>query len=690
MTDISKRQTQINPYIGRTIGFAIIPQSQIFTAALTVGFGCIFLALGFPPQILFLTTLWPFATLWVLTGDKPYLFFESFYRQKLYAVLRLKEQTSKTTGLPEIPNLKRTIRVPELVDGRMKHLKRTVAETRLDLVAYVQFPAEAIASTQTANIQTIGARLLRDASNHYSLKFSWLLDGIPASISEDNADRYLDDIGSLLKQLAQDEHITVSYSCFSRVTESRQRQDYETAISRTNPMLQVLDLSRLQRRQSLSQSKTYKRRDILLDIQLPLGESHSIQQDLLGKVLKQVDRVLRVVAGQAESDNYYRLLALLQAGHRRYFNWTNEIQKLPFRAHPLSAEALADNDYADHHALSREGNIPSLIVCDREVKSFRHQQIRNGLHARSVIFHPERGVAAFPQVHRRYLYIPTLGKYVGLLDLGKVGAGQRFNGSRKHLLSLWDVQDLPFMYDYKLISDVSSSSDARARFELERLTRNSLHKGDRASKERTVDVHSDKRLQYSLDARNAIEDGATLINVSQVLILYRDNLNQLNDDLVSAAQMLARYEHAARIDSYVLDYYLSTLPATACAPLTRPFDRRQEYMTNDDRSGAEFNGLIPLIKNSNVSHDSTGLLMLTSKGGEPYQLDILSEPAHLGIFATTRGGKSILIGSLFEEMLLSGVPIVAMDFPKPTDGSSTFRDFTEILQKFGVKAAYYD
>ncbi|MEL7085570.1 MAG: hypothetical protein AAGM36_13845 [Cyanobacteria bacterium J06597_1] len=690
MTEPGNRQTQINPYIGRTIGFAIVPQSQIFTAAITVAAGCVFLALGFPPQILFLSTLWPFATLWLLTGDKPYLFYEGFYRQRVYAVLRLKEETSRATGLPEIPNLKRQIRVPEVVDGRMKTLQRTVAETRLDLVAYVQFPAETVGVGQTSDLETVGARLLRDHRKQYFLTFSWLLEGIPASVSEANADRYLDDIGSLLKQLATDEHLSVNYSCFSNLRETQQQQEYQAAVSRHNPILQVLDLSRLQRKQSLSQNKTYKRRDILLEIQLPLGESHSVRADLLGSVFKQLDRLLRIVAGQAESDTYYRLLGLLQSGHRRYFNWCNEIQKLPFQAHPLTAEQLADNDYADHHALSREGNVPSLIVCDREVKAFRHMPVRNGLHARSVIIHPERGVAAFPQVHRRYLYLPALGKYVGLLDLGKVGAGQRFNGARKHLLSLWNVQDLPFMYDYKLVTHVSSSSDARARFELERLTRNSMHKGDRASQERTVDVHSDKRLGYSLDARNAMEDGATLIVATQVLILYRDDLNQLNDDLVSAAQMLARYQNAARIDSYVLDYYLSTLPTTACASLTKPFDRRQEYMTNDDRPGAEFNGLVPLIKNSNTSHDATGLLMLTAKGGEPYQLDILQQPAHIGIFATTRGGKSILIGSLFEEMLLNGVPIVAMDFPKPTDGSSTFRDFTEMVQTFGVKAAYYD
>ena len=76
--------------------------------------------------------------------------------------------------------------------------------------------------------------------------------------------------------------------------------------------------------------------------------------------------------------------------------------------------------------------------------------------------------------------------------------------------------------------------------------------------------------------------------------------------------------------------------------------------------------------------------LLSAEGGVPLFLDLFSQHRNLGIFGTTRSGKSILLADLITYALVLGILVLVIDFPKP-DGSSTLSDYTAF-----VGGAYFD
>jgi hypothetical protein len=112
--------------------------------------------------------------------------------------------------------------------------------------------------------------------------------------------------------------------------------------------------------------------------------------------------------------------------------------------------------------------------------------------------------------------------------------------------------------------------------------------------------------------------------------------------------------------------------------MTVPFNRRLVYLSS------EVPGLMPLVRTQ--AGDDSGLELIAEEGGTPVFLNLYTQHKNLGLFATTRAGKSVLASGILTQALAHGMPVVAMDYPKP-DGSSTFTDYTRFMGKDG---AYFD
>ncbi|NJN12820.1 MAG: hypothetical protein HC815_34670, partial [Richelia sp. RM1_1_1] len=99
---------------------------------------------------------------------------------------------------------------------------------------------------------------------------------------------------------------------------------------------------------------------------------------------------------------------------------------------------------------------------------------------------------------------------------------------------------------------------------------------------------------------------------------------------------------------------------------------------------SEVPGLMPIVRTK--AGDDNGFELIAEEGGTPVELDLYSQHKNLGLFATTRAGKSVLASGILTQALAHGMPVVAMDYPKP-DGTSTFTDYTRFMDKDG---AYFD
>jgi Helicase HerA, central domain len=82
--------------------------------------------------------------------------------------------------------------------------------------------------------------------------------------------------------------------------------------------------------------------------------------------------------------------------------------------------------------------------------------------------------------------------------------------------------------------------------------------------------------------------------------------------------------------------------------------------------------------------------LIGEDGGTPIYIDLFNpgndKHRHIGVFGTTRSGKSVLVGGILTQGLARKIPIVAIDYPKP-DGSSTYTTYTWFM---GKRGAYFD
>jgi hypothetical protein len=106
-----------------------------------------------------------------------------------------------------------------------------------------------------------------------------------------------------------------------------------------------------------------------------------------------------------------------------------------------------------------------------------------------------------------------------------------------------------------------------------------------------------------------------------------------------------------------------------------------------DKSKPLLSSQIPIPVAGTPRGDKKGFELI-AKDGTPVFIDLfdLNAPKNLGTFARTRVGKSVLVSGILSIALASGIPIVALDYPKE-DGTSTFTDYTNFM---GENGAYYD
>ncbi len=124
--------------------------------------------------------------------------------------------------------------------------------------------------------------------------------------------------------------------------------------------------------------------------------------------------------------------------------------------------------------------------------------------------------------------------------------------------------------------------------------------------------------------------------------------------------------------------WLQTLPIAWERLLGAPFKRQLTYLTH------EAPGLMPLTLTN--QGNSNGFELIADEGGSPVRVDFIRNHRNMAVFGTTRSGKSVLVSGMLTESMAEGLPIVALDYPKP-DGTSTFSDYAGFLKP---RAAYFD
>ncbi|MGB8701513.1 MAG: hypothetical protein WCD18_19025, partial [Thermosynechococcaceae cyanobacterium] len=194
-------------------------------------------------------------------------------------------------------------------------------------------------------------------------------------------------------------------------------------------------------------------------------------------------------------------------------------------------------------------------------------------------------------------------------------------------------------------------------------------------------VNSEQRMGEAIEARRALYKGKTVVSVSAAIWLYRENARQLTHDF-GALQDALQATLSERCWERTFAFWCQSQPWCATPLFFKPY--RKTVLFQSD----EAPGYAQLLKPRTL--DKLGIHFLSKQFKSPLYLDLFESLSHLAVFATTRGGKSVLLADIILNFFYRNIPVVAFDFPKPTDGTSTFHDLVRILAKLGAKAAYYD
>jgi hypothetical protein len=310
--------------------------------------------------------------------------------------------------------------------------------------------------------------------------------------------------------------------------------------------------------------------------------------------------------------------------------------------------------------------VPQLLTLDGEGLS---EQIDSQVHATTKLLETET-----PFFDRRWVKVRD--RYVGVLTfLDKPGG---WSDKWAELKYMWDLLARDTVVDTEIFCEITPANPTLVKTAVQRLIKQSNVTAQLAERKSSIDVGAQVKVRRSVEAQEKLYEGAVPIHTAVAILVYRPTVERLDEACRYIENCFRRPAWVVREKEYAWKIWLQTLPIVWEQLLTTPFNRRLVYLSG------EVPGLTPLM--CTRSRDKRGFELVAEDGGTPVFLDLFDQHRNLGIFATTRAGKSVLVSGILTQALSHKMPVVALDYPKP-DGTSTFTDYTEFM---GANGAYFD
>lgn len=504
------------------------------------------------------------------------------------------------------------------------------------------------------NGREVGAFLLQCGSL-YQVVFGFDCVGIHPTLSEPEISATLEQLEAGLKDLPQNEILTIHMRIFAGDAK-RQEQLSRLSDETGCPPLRFLLCGDRARAQELKREGVRKPSSLTLYCTYTARQD-SQAEDLLDKAIGYADRLSKTISGQFADFNNQRFEVMLRSAIPEGFErWERLLSTtMGLKVSPLSATQLWGLLWQRFNR-SEPIPIPQLLIVDDEGLQ---EDINSCIDIKTHL--TRDGV---PESNKRFVKVG--GGYIVALTLIE-------KPEIVYLHYLYDYLHRDEVRDIEVFCEVSTADPRQSKFAQELLTKQSLHAVDRANTHHNVDVVAQRQMEESVDAQNAIISGARPVYCSHVFLIHRNTPRELEYDARKFESFFARTAWVSREDQLAWLIWLQTLPITCDRMMVfggRLFDLRQLYLSS------EVPGLLSLLRPSPCDIDGVEFI---TEGGQPVYLDLFDQHRNLGVFGTTRSGKSILVSQVITHGLVRAVPVVALDFPG-ADGQSTFTDYTAFLE----------
>jgi hypothetical protein len=516
--------------------------------------------------------------------------------------------------------------------------------------------------------RSVGAYLLRKGVDNFLIQFGFECPGIHSTLRNEQIDPVFDAIESGLKDLPDGERLTIHLSSFTNDT-SRQQQLQNLSDIAPNKELQYLLMGERCRTQQLTNQGVRKPKNLRLYCTYTVETNSTGTSDAIEKILSKLERSWKSFTGEINELQFIAIERLLHASFSDGFQLWEQLlsNKMGLDIRPINADELWEQLWQRFNNTPPRP-IPQLLILD---DNGLREEIYSDVAPTSFLMESESSI---PIADRRWVHLQE--KYIAALTFVEKPGGWADKERQMHYL--WEVLSRERVYDTEIYCQLMRASETLVKTNMQRLTKQANTSAILAQNKNSVDVKSLLNIKKSVAAQEELYEGAVPIHVATVFLVYRKTREQLDEACRYLQSCFLRPAWVVRETEYPWRIWLQTLPIVWERLMTAPFNRRLLYLSG------EVPGLMPLVRTK--AGDSDGFELIAEEGGTPVFIDLYSQHKNLGLFATTRAGKSVLASGILTQALAHGMPVVAMDYPKP-DGSSTFTDYTQFMGKDG---AYFD
>jgi len=514
----------------------------------------------------------------------------------------------------------------------------------------------------------VGAYLLQKGDT-LQFVFGFECAGIHPTLKPEQLAPLFEALEAGLKDLPPQEKITFHLGSFAD-DRSRQRElksAIESAASDDTAFLLLGERARLQELTRLGVRKTKF---------LRLWVTHTLQSGERGSdwieklIARGLDFWVRF-KGEAQQARLRALDELLVRAYTQGFSPWNQLlaNKMALPVRPMGEEELWSALYARFS--EREAPpIPQRLLYSDRVSQPVSEQITSEQSPSTVLLH-----SGVPVADRRWVHVR--GNYVGVLSFAAKPAG--WSSPAAQVRYLWEVIARQDVADTEVFCELTPANPKLVQTAIQRVGKQSNVQAQTAEQKSSFDVAARIKTKRSEQAAERLYEGDRPVYTAVVFLVHRPNLEALDDACERLTSYVRSPARLYREEEIAWRVWRQTLPVNLEGLLAVPFpQRRLLYLTS------EVPGLLPLV--CTKTGDRSGFELIAEEGGTPVLIDIVGRHRNLGVFGTTRSGKSVLISGLLTRALAADLPVVALDYPKP-DGSSTFSDYTRF---FGEDGAYFD
>lgn len=525
----------------------------------------------------------------------------------------------------------------------------------------------------------IGAYILTKGSqkDRFCFVFGFECRGIHTTLKPQEINTIFNNIEAGLKDIPYGERITFHLASFSDDS-LRQKELISLIKKASSPDIKYLLMAERARIKELTRSGIRKPKFLRVYVTFTVEPDSSNAGDWIEKFLAKSEQWWLKFKNELTDIENQRIETIIANAYSSGFcRWEQILSnKMGLDIKPLTAEELWGDIWRRFND-NLPIKIPQLVTLDEnglreEVYSdlASTKLLVDNIHSTTLLM--ESGV---PSAHRRWVKINN--NYTGVLTFLEKPGG--WANKTAQLRYLWELIARETVVNTEIFCELTAANPALVKTTLQRVLKQSNMTSLLAQeKSKTIDVNAQLKLKKSISAQEQLYEGAVPIYAGVCILVSRPNTDLLSEAIRYIENSFQRPAQVIQETEYAWKLWLQTLPIVWEGLLTKPFNRRQLYLTS------EVPGLMPLVVTR--KGDKQGFELIAKEGGTPVHLDLFNQHKNLALFATTRAGKSVLVSGILTQALAYGMPVIALDFPKP-DGTSTFTDYTQFMSGNG---AYFD